>query len=475
MKIQLGRVTSLLLLLLILTLATGCSHFGHYPVNAPLEEYSPGYGYIAQNMGPVGHSDELLLILSFSGGGTRAAAFSYGVLEELRKTEVDLGGKKRSLLDEVDIISGVSGGSFTAAYFGLFGDRIFEDYESRFLKKDVQGDLLFSIFLNPVNWFRLSSPYFDRSDLAAEYYDENVFDRKTFGDMLKRKGPAVLINATDMSLGLRFTFHQAVFNVLCSDLSKFPVARACAASSAVPGVLTPLALKNYAGSCGFVLPTQFEASSQSYRMRQLRQGIELLMDSKEEPYLHLIDGGVADNLGLRAVEEFVDAAGGNMWTALQLSGREKVRKVVFVVVNAETIIESKWGKAEFVPPFSAMMSNYSSIAIVRYNLETMAVLQESFGRWARQIRTGRCPPGQISEEPGSCGDIIFYLVDVRFENLEDKAEGDYLARLPTSFRLPSEDVDRLRAGARKLLTESDDFQKLLQDFDAQGPPSESPQ
>jgi NTE family protein len=149
--------------------------------------------------------------------------------------------------------------------------------------------------------------------------------------------------------------------------------------------------------------------------------------------------------------------------------------VVFVVVNAETIIESKWGKAEFVPPFSAMMSNYSSIAIVRYNLETMAVLQESFGRWAQQIRTGRCPPGQISEEPGSCGDIIFYLVDVRFENLEDKAEGDYLARLPTSFRLPSEDVDRLRAGARKLLTESDDFQKLLQDFDAQGPPSESPQ
>jgi NTE family protein len=171
---------------LLLSAAAGCSHFGHYPVNAPLEKFTPGYGYIAQNMGPEGNSEELLLVLSFSGGGTRAAAFSYGVLEELRATEVAFDGKKRRLLDEVDMISGVSGGSFTAAYLGLFGERIFEDYESRFLKKNIQGEFTSSIFLNPVNWFRLSSPLFDRSDLAAEYYDKGhlssvPFQRHMFG------------------------------------------------------------------------------------------------------------------------------------------------------------------------------------------------------------------------------------------------------------------------------------------------------
>jgi NTE family protein len=114
-----------------------------------------------------------------------------------------------------------------------------------------------------------------------------------------------------------------------------------------------------------------------------------------------------------------------------------------------------------------MISNYSTIAIVRYNLETMAVLQESFDRWAQQIRSGRCPPGQVSREPGSCGDIEFYMVDVRFENLRDKAEGGYLAQLPTSFRLPSGDVDRLRAAARLLLRESEDFQKLIKDLSGQ--------
>jgi NTE family protein len=460
--------------LLTFALATGCAHIGgHYPVNAHLAKFDPGYGYIAQNLGPVGNSEELLVILSFSGGGTRAAAFSYGVLEELRGVEITFDGKKRRLLDEVDLISGVSGGSFTAGYFGLFGDQIFEDYETRFLKKDVQGDLTFGILLNPVNWVRLSSPFYDRSDLAADYYDKNVFDGKTFGDMLKRKGPVILINATDMSLGIRFTFHQILFNAICSDLSKFPVARACAASSAVPGLLTPLTVKSYAGSCGFVPPPIFESPSLSYRVREQKESLALVMDAEKKPYFHLIDGGVADNLGLRAIQESIDAIG-NIWLMLKLTGREKVRKVVFVVVNAETKTESQWDRIEFVPPFSAMISNYSTIAIVRYNRETMALLQESSGRWADQIRTGRCPPGQISTEPGSCGDIQFYLIDVRFENLKDKAEADYLAKLPTSFKLPDEDVDRLKAGARKLLTESKDYQRLLKDLNAWIPSKTNP-
>ena len=467
MKTHHGRATGAFCLFLMLIGAAGCSYLGHYPVNAPLERYEPGYGYLARNMGPEGSSEELLLILSFSGGGTRAAAFAYGVLEELRATEVAFDGRKRRLVDEVDMLSAVSGGSFTAAYFGLFGERLFEDYEGRFLKKNVQGDLTSGAFLNPVNWFRLSSPFFDRSDLAAEYYDKNVFDGKTFGDMLRRRGPMVLINATDMSLGIRFTFNQNLFDAICSDLSKFTLARACAASSAVPGVLTPITLINYAGRCGFVLPPEFATFSPGYRMREMRGNTALVLDSKNKEYFHLIDGGVADNLGLRAIEETIDAVG-NAWTSLKLMGREKVRKVVFIVVNAETKIESSWNRTAIIPPLAAMISSYSSIAITRYNLETMALLQESFARWTDQVRTGRCPPGQVSREPGSCGDIEYYMVEVRFELLADPSERAGLSALPTSFHLPPGDVDRLRAAARKILAESGDFRRLLKDLGAGG-------
>ena len=232
-------------MIFMVILQSGCAH---YPLNESLKQYDPDSGYRGMHMGIPGNSEDVLLFLTFSGGGTRAAAFSYGVLEELRKTEVTIDGEKRRMLDEVDGISGVSGGSFTAAYYGLFGDRIFEDFESLFLKKNIQGALARRTLLKPLNWIRLASTDFARSDLAAEYYDKHVFDGGTFGHLAARKGPMIFINATDMTLGTSLSFTQDLFDMICSDLSRFPVARACAASSAVPVVLSPITLRNFAGS-----------------------------------------------------------------------------------------------------------------------------------------------------------------------------------------------------------------------------------
>ena len=232
----------------------------------------------------------------------------------------------------------------------------------------------------------------------------------------------------------------------------------------MPGLLSPITLRNYAGHCGYVLSSQFEKSSLTYRQKEMKENMMPLLDSQEKPYFHLIDGGVADNLGIRAVEEVVNAVG-DLWTTLKLTGREKVHKVAFIVVNAEKKIDDHWDKIEFVPPFAAQLSNYSSIGIMRYNRETVALLQESFERWAQEIREGRWPPGQISTEPGSCGDITFYLAEVRFEDLQNPEERSYLNNLPTSFRMKPEGVDRLKDAARRLLRKSEDFQRLLHDLE----------
>jgi NTE family protein len=408
------------------------------------------------------------LMLSFSGGGTRAAAFSYGVLEALRDTPVTIRGQEKRLLDEVSWISGVSGGSFTAAYYGLYGDRIFADFETRFLKKNVEGDLFRAILFNPVNWVKFFSGSYGRSDLAADYYDKNVFDGKTFGDILARKGPMVVINATDMVHGTRISFVQDAFDAICTDLSSYSVASACAASSAVPIVLTPITLQNYAGKCGFVMPPGLaEAMTPpkdiSVRRFDLANNIMPFLDSKKKPYIHLVDGGVADNLGLRAVLERVTLMG-DPWKTLKVANRENVHKIVFVVVNAETEIDDKWDRYKNVPPFAAMLESYSSIAIARYNVETVALLSESFKRWEDEIRQGRCGSGPISMEPGACGDIEFYLVQVRFDALENDAESSYLKRLPTSFALKPEQVDQLRNAAGRILKSSKEFQRLIQDL-----------
>ena len=65
-------------------------------------------------------------------------------------------GEKVRLLDAVNMITGVSGGSFTALAYGLYGDKLFDDYEQRFLKRDVQGELI-ARALSPAYWGDLSS------------------------------------------------------------------------------------------------------------------------------------------------------------------------------------------------------------------------------------------------------------------------------------------------------------------------------
>ena len=222
-------------------LLAGCAHA---PVNVPLGRSGPTAGDRFQlPPGPSGGSG-VMVALFFSGGGTRAAAFSYGVLRELAATRI---AADRRVIDDVTTINAVSGGSFTAAYYCLYGDRIFTDYENLFLKRDVQG-ALFLRCLSPVNGVRLLSPYFGRSDLAAEYYDELLFHGATFADLAGAAPPRpfLVINATNLSTSTPVQFTQDQFDLIGSDLGRFPISRAVAASSAVPLLFTPITLKNYA-------------------------------------------------------------------------------------------------------------------------------------------------------------------------------------------------------------------------------------
>jgi NTE family protein len=114
----------------------------------------------------------------------------------------------------------------------------------------------------------------------------------------------------------------------------------------------------------------------SYRQREVREDMKLVLDSEKKSYFHLIDGGVSDNLGLRAIKESVDRVG-DIWEVMNYTGRENVHKIIFIVVNAESKTESIWDKLGTIPSLLTIVSNYSTIAISRYNRETMAILEES--------------------------------------------------------------------------------------------------
>jgi len=449
----------------------GCAH---YPVNARLDRYDESTGYRFHNLSSTDNSDSLFIILAFSGGGTRAAALAYGVLEQLKNTEIVWEGAKKRLLDEVDVISSVSGGSFTAAYYALYGDRIFKDFDARFLKKDVQGDLQERLY-SPYNWYRLASPTFDRIDIAAEYYDEQLFDHRTFGDLFRRgKRPFILINATDMTQGARFDFTQDQFDLLCSDLSGFPLARAVAASSAFPVLLSPITVNNFAGSCQYKEPLWVANafSDRDFTTRRYDRAARLrsYLDAADRPYIHLLDGGIADNIGLRGPLYSVTSTD-SPWSVLRLVNMNKVRKIVFIVVNAKTEPATDLDKKESAPNLDKVLMTVANVPMDNYSFDTIELMKQSLQQWEKDIKSRQdceailrtsCPGASLPGE--DLPRVLFYPIVIGFDGIKDEEERNFFKNLPTTFKLPAESVDRLRTVGATLLTASPNYQKLLKDL-----------
>ncbi|MGO4396140.1 patatin-like phospholipase family protein [Variovorax sp. M-6] len=444
------------------------------PINPPIAQADPGSGYRFETRHADVKDKDALVILAFSGGGTRAAAFSYGVLEYLRRTEIT-GPKGRSrLLDQVDIITGVSGGSFTALAYGLYGDKLFDDYEQRFLKRDVQGEIV-SRSLNPGNWAKLSSTGWGRSELASQFYDEVLFNGATFGDLNRGKGPLILASATDISSGARVVFHQGVFDVLCSDLNAIPLSRAAAASSAVPVVLSPITLNNYGGTCDLTPPvwvnrfldTDNPPRPAARAIRSLRSLAEL-GDGAKRPYLHLVDGGVSDNVGMRGVLDSLEVLEA-MHDAGMPTRLDSAKRIVVFIVNSLSVPPTKWDESESPPGSVEILLKSSGVPIDRYSFEAVELLRDMAARWKtmRQIRksvAGNKDPALAAVTRGPDAEI--YAIDVSFAALKDEAELAYLNQQPTSFVLPDEAVDRLRAAAGTIIVDSPEFKRLLKDADA---------
>jgi NTE family protein len=441
-------------------LLAGCAH---YPPNARLTHYDPEGGYRVNTLTNAENSGSLQVILIFSGGGMRAAALSYGVLEELARADIVWEGQHRRLLDEVDMISSVSGGSFTAAYYAIYHDGIFRDYEQKFLKQNIQGKLYWRL-CSPLNWFRLASPYFARSDLAAEFYDRYCFGGKSFGDLTSANRPPYLIlNATDMSSGARFEFTQDQFDLICSDISSVPVARGVAASSAFPVLLSPITVNNYAGSCGYVEPAWVETALTNRQELPRRivkaKQLRAYQDSTHRPYLHLLDGGLSDNLGLRGLLENTIALGGAR-SAMRHYNLEKPRKVVVIVVNAASQGDRGWDKHKQSPNVVQVVIALGSVPLNRYSFETMQFFRESLKQWERELNS----PGFPGDQATTAYPVQFYSIEVSFEALTDPAESNYFDKLPSALNLPAGAVERLRDVAGRLLRESVNYRALLRDL-----------
>lgn len=446
-------------LLTLCALALAASGCAVRPYNAPLAAAGPAPDYTFAQRLPR-NSPKLFVVLTFSGGGTRAAAFTLGVLEALAETKIVVDGQPRRLLDEVDVITAVSGGSFTAAYYGLFGDNVFTDFPQRFLYRDVQADMIAALF-SPKSVAEMTATQFNRTDAIAEYLDRSLFEERSFTDLASNgRSPYVILNATDLNTGATFSFTQMQFDFLCSNLSTYPVARAVMASAAVPIVFAPIVLRNYPGPCAERQSQWVEEAlaerNPADRRFHAATALASYSNAAAVPYVRLVDGGIIDNLGVRgSIMSEVNHYGRvlQMAGAFSAQALEQVEHVLVIASNTQTVSGRAWLAEEADPGLLDTALALSDATTNVLNAETTLLAQQGFDMWAAYVNRQRCP---------TCPKVTVDFSVLSFDRLADATERQRYQTLPTTFRLDRDTVNDLRALPARLLEASPQYRAFLQ-------------
>jgi NTE family protein len=477
--------------MLVLSFFTGCASLHKNP---PLEskqaENSAGYSFnnfLAQG-NEIGDN---MVVVTFSGGGTRAGALAYGVAKELETIKLPSG---KSLLDEVKVISSVSGGSFASAYYGLYGkEKFLTDYPKDVLYQDL-GSQLVRNMLRMVRWVPIMfSSDVGRSELSQKVYDNQIFHNHTFRDM-PRKWPFIVINATDMTQGSTFSFIQENFDKLCSDLNGVKISRAVVSSSAFPGAFTPLTFVNYPKStCEYEAPAWARKAIQeppenNPEFYTWAKTLSTYLDDGGRSYVHAVDGGIADNLGLMPLLYYFRTGG---WDLLTPEKRFRAKRLILIVVDARPKDSDKIDRKARIPKLMSVMLSAATKPLNNYTVKTAqdfairfketANAGENFEKYQKlcdqvsgaKDEREKCyasfkrPYGGVLQPPYPEA----YFIHVQFDAIRDAAVRDKVDKIRTDLQLKKDEVDSLIEAAKIILRDSEEFQQLLKSLGANRPPS----
>jgi NTE family protein len=439
-------------------LLTGCATVYNLPGNAPL-----GAALADNNFGREipNSDDDLLLALSFSGGGTRAAAFSFGVLTELDRSHVG-SDQTKSLLDRVDFVSGVSGGSVTAAYFGLKKRAALDDFRERFLLRNAEEGLNTQVSLGNIG--RALGGGVNDSQFT-NWLDRNLFDGARFEAFREDRRPRVWINASDIFNRTPFVFGKTAFDALCSDIRSYRVAEAVAASAAVPLAFAPIVLETYPGGCAAPLPAWLERARHDPNAQPLLKSFAEANARYRDGsmrYVKLLDGGLVDNYGLSGLSIGLLAAQ-HPFEPMTERQAVKVRRIMVLVVDAGRGISGDFAQRLEGPSGVELVAAAADTAIDASVRSSYAAFSGLANDWSARIKRWRCGLSAADRsrlgvgKNWRCGDVSFSIDRVSFDQL-GPARAGILNAVPTRFSLPADQVDLLIEGGADALRQSKSYQ-----------------
>jgi NTE family protein len=470
--IRVGRVVACAALL------AGCASAIHNdPIN---QQLTANAAQVEAGLSPdvPANYDDTIVALAFSGGGMRAAAYSYGVLQGFEETRVPSRSGPVSLLDRLDFLSGVSGGSVLAAYYGLKGRAALADFKQRFLLVNAEENLQTNLTLG--NIARGLEGGVNDTTGFPPWLDAHLYNHATMKDLLNKTRPRVWLNASDIYNRTALIFAPVTFTALCSDLSSYPISLAVSASAAVPVVFAPVVIQNYPGNCPIGLPSWVDRVLKDPNAKPLIQSYAVALEryrSGEIKYVKLMDGGLVDNYGLAGFT-IARLASDSPFGPLQPEEAVKLRRFLFLVVDSGRDPSGQWAQTIPGPSGVDLIMATSDTATESGAIGSYSAFDATMDDWKKTLIAWRCGLSEADRRkfgapPGwNCRDVQFFISRLTFDQLGPQREA-VLNKIETRFKLPPDQVETLIAAGRDVLNTNDKFRAFLTSL-GRAPPPRSP-
>jgi NTE family protein len=449
--------------LLAALLLAGCATMHIDPANLP--SATAANSLTDNDRGLPADDDDLFVGLAFSGGGMRAAAFSYGVLSEFDRIQINTRKSATRLIDHVKFLSGVSGGAITAAYFGLKGRTALADFHERFLMRDAEESL--STTLTPISLARAYEGGINDAQQFPHWLDDNLFHGATFRDFDEHE-PRVWINASDIYNRTPFVFSGETFGAICSDIGSYPIANAVAASAAMPVIFAPVVLRTFPDRCTSPIPDWIERARSNASappiLKAYADAITRYRDGSMS-YIKLLDGGLVDNYGLSGFT-IARLSASTPYAPLTARQAARIHRVLFLVIDGGNGPSGDWAGTADGPTAPELVTAAAETAIDSSVRSSYTAFDGIMSEWRESIVRWRCA---LSAEElrkygassgSSCRDLKFFVGLVNFDEL-GRQRADVLKSIPTRFKMAPETVELVIGAARDALQANPTFQAFL--------------
>ena len=431
---------------------------------------------------------ELYVGLAFSGGGHRASAFSYGVLQELAATGA--AHNRHGLAGEVRFLAGVSGGAVTAAWFALHGPAGLPAFRGRYLLRNAERYVL----VDPRAPGPITPAVQDRvlaRDSLAPVLDAYLFAGATFARLGKDR-PVLRIVASDLARGAPFVFSPETLSAVCRNLARMPLSQAVAASAAFPAVFRPIVLPVRHRACAGSPPPplrRLDSPEVQPVLARLAAARQRYGDPRVDS-VHLADGGLTDVYGTAAVIAAL-AESRSVLGPMTPEQAVRVREILFLAVDAS--IDRSPTYRELIPTGRLLAVSLIGLpqrlrdkgpegldmemlgdALRATTTDSFPTLRAALADWQHDIIAWRCGLdrktaaalyGGPLPADWSCRSVTLVAGLIRPADLPPDLRRR-MREVPTRLHLPQEDIDMVVAAGRLALRQSKAMASLIRHLDA---------